>query len=577
MQRNYAVLDKYYNVISGSPEFFSFFGSTNFLPLLKMVHEDEVKNIEYIVTNLSYKEERVVCRIKNTDNKYVWFFLKIKKLDEETMGFEFLDIDSICSDVKRVSAKNSLLSNMLNLLDMTEFEYNPVNNILKVFRIDANREYCIYNGDINDVFKCMMADNIVADEHIDVVESLKEDIKQCKSSFNYNIRTSAFSRGDELKAVGIKGGCVYFEDGSCLVSGVIIDDSQSNIRTYKNDPMTGVLDKVSIISYAKNALCDENNKNVILSIIDMDDFKSINDNLGHAYGDNVIIQFSNILTSFVGSKGAVGRFGGDEFMVVFDDLEGIDEIRSYFRAIRSTVEMKFKNLPENLRMTCSIGICSSLESVRDYDKMFEFADACLYLAKDQGKNRYVNYEDRVRAKLRDRDELPKRVSDRATLKSEFVIAATEDLFNLGEDAFDDVIKRIGRHFGLYKIKFFEGDGLKLSHFWNEQGEEAMEVEKDADWLFKDDYLGLFSENSSLILERVVTLGVRAPSAYNAFDKADIGSVFQFLIKNDDKIVGLVSFEKKKLSSKWADSHISNFMIISQLVSQILKRKYAEKA
>lgn len=572
MQNNYAVLDKYYNVISGSPDFFSFFGSSNFLPLFSQIYEEDREKIRKIMDNITAETEaKSVCRIMDKNENFLWFFLKIKGLEDGLTRFEFIDLDIMDDEISASEIKISILRKQFNLMDTLAFLYEPESGIFKIIRIDASREYSIYNDNLDNVFDSLIDSNYISPESIGIFNDLRADIKACRSSFSHTVDCSAFSEDGEFKVITIKGSCIYPTLNKCVVTGVLIDNSANTAYVYEDDPMTGVLNKVSIINYAKKMLCIKENKNVVLSIVDIDDFKSINDNLGHAMGDNVIIRFANILTSIVGSKGAVGRFGGDEFMVVFDNLADSLEIRTYFRAIRSTVEFEFKKLSNDMGITCSIGIAPCSTAGRDYDKMFKIADACLYLAKDQGKNRYVFYDEKVKEKLKNKySESALGNKERIPQNNELVFNITQNLFSSGEAAFDDAIKQIGEYYGLYKIKIYEGEDLLLTHFF---GENKNELDNNASYVFYDNYGNLFYDNLSFIVERITELEIKAPTAYKTFDALDVGSIFQVVIRKNDKIIGLISFEKKKWGSKWPSSHINSFMIISQLISQIIKQKY----
>lgn len=573
MNKSYAILDNYYNVLSGSPEFFSFFGATNFLPLLSRVHKDDYDKIQDCIQTLQLnKMSKNVCRIKNKDDKYVWFYLKITKLSDTTNRFEFLEVDSIDHVIEATSVKNIRFRKLLSMLNVISFKYNPEDNILKIFKIDSNREYFIYNDTLDNIVAHFVKNKRVREDYLDTLEQLKNNIKNCKSDFSYELMVTITAESTEYKLINVIGGSVFSFDNKPVVVGAFDTGINSDSIIYHNDPMTGVLDKSSIIKYAKNALADRDNKNVVISIIDMDDFKLINDNLGHVVGDQVIMRFVHILTSIVGVKGGIGRYGGDEFMVVFDNLTGIEEIRSYFRAIRSTVEMEFKNISDGISMTCSIGIVDSENNGRDYDHLFMLADECLYKAKDYGKNRYIYYNVRFKALAESGTNIGKSRKGQLAQKNELIFNVTQALFSKKEKGFDEAIAMVGEYFKLDKIKIYQGEDLRLTNFW---GEDMQEEDKTIPFVFDETYLSMFVDNHSLIVESIDTLEFRASKAYSILKKLNVKSFFQYIIIINNKIEGFISFELNKVGRRWTDNQLNSFYIVSQLIHQIIQEKLAE--
>lgn len=569
MHNNYAIIDNFYNVLSGSPDFFTFFGATNFLPLLSRVHKDDYDKIQDCIKNLEpNRVSKNVCRIKDKSEEYVWFYLKITKLIDNTNKFEFLEIDSIDSIIEDTTVKNARFRKLLSMLNAISFKYNPEDNILKIFKIDANREYFVYNDILDNIVSFFIQSNRIHTDYLTVLAQLKNNIKNCNGDFSYTLKVVINPEEKEYSLINVNGGIVY-SYGKPIVVGVFNTGFNGNNIIYKSDPMTGVLDKSSIIKYAKNALANKMNSNVILAIIDMDDFKLINDNLGHAYGDKVIMHFVHILTSIVGHEGAVGRYGGDEFMVVFDSLSGIDEIRSYFRAIRSTVETEFKNISDGINMTCSIGIVDSENNGRDYDHLFMLADECLYKAKDYGKNRYIYYNIRFKALAETGTNIGKNRKGQLVEKNELVFKLTQILYTQKEAGFDEAIELIGKQFKLDKIKIYQGEALSLTNFW---GEELVEEEKTATYALDENYLDMFVDNHSLIVENIDTLEFRATKACSVLKKLNIKSFFQYIIIIDNRIKGLITFELNNTGRRWTDNQLNSFYIVSQLIHQIIQEK-----
>lgn len=120
-------------------------------------------------------------------------------------------------------------------------------------------------------------------------------------------------------------------------------------------------------------------------MLDVDNFKSINDSLGHQAGDEALRQLGNVITSNSRQMDFRCRYGGDEFVVIFPDT-GIQETRAAADRIRRAVEQaKFQIGTQTITMTCSIGV-ARVTTQDDMVKLIRRADEALYRSKDEGRN-----------------------------------------------------------------------------------------------------------------------------------------------------------------------------------------------
>jgi hypothetical protein len=118
-------------------------------------------------------------------------------------------------------------------------------------------------------------------------------------------------------------------------------------------------------------------------------------------GDEVIIDVAHIIRDCVGSKGQTGRIGGDEVMVVLDNIDSSFKIREILAAIRETVEEKYKSFRGEIDVTVSIGAVLYPEDGTSYDELFMLADKMLYRAKMKGRNRYIIYTPEIHGELKE--------------------------------------------------------------------------------------------------------------------------------------------------------------------------------
>ncbi|MBE8951460.1 MAG: diguanylate cyclase [Quinella sp. 3Q1] len=158
------------------------------------------------------------------------------------------------------------------------------------------------------------------------------------------------------------------------------------------DKLTELFNKKTMENLCKMKLktFNENeNSNIFLAfyIIDLDHFKEVNDLLGHQFGDKVLVEFAKGLKKIFRPNDCIGRFGGDEFVVIVDSLPNMEVV---IRKAEQIKQIAF-NLSIDGRskfVTASIGIAIAPQNGRDYDSLFAAADKAVYHVKNNGKNGY---------------------------------------------------------------------------------------------------------------------------------------------------------------------------------------------
>ncbi len=185
-------------------------------------------------------------------------------------------------------------------------------------------------------------------------------------------------------------------DGSNLVRMELSDIQtlKSDSASSRIDTMTGLLNKAAIAEITKG-LTLRPDSNFYFCLLDIDHFKRVNDTLGHMKGDEVITEVAHLVRDCVGSEGVVGRFGGDEFMIIFENVNQKPHLRTLLGDIREHVEKKYSVSENDLHLTVSIGAALYPDYAKNYDDLFRLTDRMLYRAKEKGRNRYIIYTPEV--------------------------------------------------------------------------------------------------------------------------------------------------------------------------------------
>jgi diguanylate cyclase (GGDEF)-like protein len=164
------------------------------------------------------------------------------------------------------------------------------------------------------------------------------------------------------------------------------------------DGLTGHFNKRALTETARQKIrsAERFKKPLSLLICDIDHFKRVNDNYGHDVGDVVIKGLADVLRHTKRETDIVGRFGGEEFVLVCEETntEGAELLAE---RVRSELESTTFHAPEgSLSVTCSVGVATFPAAGTDWEALFKATDEALYVSKRSGRNRVTVWAQRMR-------------------------------------------------------------------------------------------------------------------------------------------------------------------------------------
>lgn len=165
-------------------------------------------------------------------------------------------------------------------------------------------------------------------------------------------------------------------------------EEQKILNAARLDQMTKVLNRETAMEYIKRTLQRENDKLHALLMLDVDNFKALNDTLGHQAGDGFLIELANKLKKAFRDTDAVGRIGGDEFFIFLRDVPEISLIEKKAGDILGIVADAAKGYLQ-VEVSGSVGVSLYPENGKTLEELYAKADEALYKAKRSGKNRYI--------------------------------------------------------------------------------------------------------------------------------------------------------------------------------------------
>lgn len=316
-------------------------------------------------------------------------------------------------------------------MEMTVDLFNSIINTAQdcVFWKDKDRRFVGVNQAFLDFYGFKSADVLIGknDEdmgwHSDPEPFKQDELAVLAGKSTYKVQGKCFIRGEERDIVASKH--PLYKDGEIIgLVGSFVDITDvlrrkngldhfqtiytiDKLRKYSFfdrlmdevslnemlDPLTGVISRAYSVRFVRSLIAEH--RPFTFTMIDLDNFKFINDSLGHTSGDKVLTTVSKRLAEFVDGFGIVGRFGGDEFLLI--DLEHIktDDKNSFFEklytnslALRFT--MDFGN--GGSFITGTAGAASFPEDADNYADLFSLIDKMLYFGKNKGRNCFNIYQ-----------------------------------------------------------------------------------------------------------------------------------------------------------------------------------------
>ncbi|MGH9945575.1 MAG: EAL domain-containing protein [Pyrinomonadaceae bacterium] len=174
-----------------------------------------------------------------------------------------------------------------------------------------------------------------------------------------------------------------------------------------HDPLTNIANRALFKDRVDHALTklERNNLSLGVLFLDLDNFKAINDSLGHAVGDKLLISVAERLQDCLRSADTAARLGGDEFALLVEAMFRLDEAEMIAERILNVFKQSFIIEGKEIFVGTSIGIASASNEALSSEELLRNADLAMYMAKSQGKGKFVVFEQKMHAALMERIEL----------------------------------------------------------------------------------------------------------------------------------------------------------------------------
>lgn len=273
--------------------------------------------------------------------------------------------------------------------------------------MDENKHYLFVSPSCTQMFG-YNSDEIVADGrpflniHQDYLDILEENFdKAIESGKPFKVTIKAFHKDKGWIWIDVDGTSV-FDNANNFRHMLIVARDVTIQKAYENqlkqfayyDSLTGLPNRRFFKERINEKIHELNTKeqNFALVLLDIDDFKKVNDQWGHEVGDQAIIEFANRIKSAINDNEIAARLGGDEFIVLLDNAKNEEDVLNFVMKIKTHMKQPFSYENIEFPMTTSIGasICKTKNMNDSY--FIKSADVALYNVKEKGKNQiHINF------------------------------------------------------------------------------------------------------------------------------------------------------------------------------------------
>ena len=329
------VLDEDMGIITADECFEQISGNDAYLVYTRYIHPDDVDRFNKAIENYRDNNQYTVVRMLFQDGKYHLMLTRIEDggISEEKgqlYNIKILDAAAVIALIDNLNEEAERYASYLGMTDNILFSYDIEKDDFRIFMVtDGKQTMSFYNGSLGDWKESRIKSDALEHDAAQELETFCNALYNGEKFFKREITVNLLNKIGRMDKCAIKGKTILNEDGTEIVIGVITIDESADARGAEayagisdmKDPGTDLLNKRAITDYVRNLIDSKPDKNVTIAIIDVDDFKTINDTYGHMFGDEVLYKVADILRDAVGRKGLCGRIGGDEMFIVMEGLK----------------------------------------------------------------------------------------------------------------------------------------------------------------------------------------------------------------------------------------------------------------
>lgn len=395
--------------------------------ILSAIHEDDRADVEHrVARHLEYSEPYdLTCRINHPSGEVRWIRACGHVADDKSKNRHMV-AGSIEDTTFQVETLNELQQSEMRFRSLIENAPFPV-----VITRPQDRSIRFYNNNAAELLESigklankMYLPDIVEDEKI--YERIRDELFAKGHTDHIEIPLGS-KYGDPIW-VSVKGVLIDYlgEPAAYLILYDVTErralEQQLRVQA-TSDPLTGVANRTELLRQLDQSISasDRSGEGFALLMLDLDNFKMVNDTLGHSAGDRLLTIAAERLQHVLRATDTVARIGGDEFAIIARHLDKVRGVSVLAEKIIEVLSQPFMMDGKLSNVGCSIGIAHYPWDKGDPELLMQHADLALYRAKDEGRGRYHLFDEALSRAVHDRMALDRDMRD-AIVTDQFFVA-----------------------------------------------------------------------------------------------------------------------------------------------------------
>lgn len=450
----------------------------------------------------------------------------------------------------------SRASHSLMLSPAWKRQFGPPPNVDLLFTAASNAEQeRVYPDDLKAVKMFALA--LTPEKP---ASSLKMRIRDLESQFRWcQVRITAQfdAEGQVIKYLGV----IRDIDDEMRSTQVLLQKAQ-------RDSLTGLNNRETTRELIEQCMKENPDGVHAMLIIDLDDFKKINDSNGHLYGDAALRTFGSKLKSFFREEDIIGRYGGDEFLIFLPNVGSKEKAVHHSEKLLQKIQEETSGKDALSSFSAGIAVCPEQEAT--YDQLFREADIALYQAKQAGKNQCMLYHSADFPMLSITQEESYAIRSQKQTQTDFDLLY--DSPNT-KAAIQNLLEIIGRQYNVSRVYVFEcsEDGRFMSNTfeWCNDGITAeIEALQNMPLENYENYFGNFDENGIFYCGDMDDLPL---TQQKVLSSQGILSILQCTMSDQGKVWGFVGFDDCKTQRSWDSVQIFALNRCARIISVFLRK------
>ena len=556
-------------IVSADAWIYDAFGSYVTKPMNELIAAEDMEIYQINIKNCdgNWYPSKIIC----PETMY-YTYMKAVSENKNFIRLTIVNAEDLLSSHSSLMRTINMFQAQLDMYEDVFFVYSPELGTINLFNTEVSefqaRDYTL------DEFESMLLSRAPKDQK-PAVRGFISKIKVGVGRSSVTIKGNLLNNDSDVSYTVLDEAFVFYDQDTKGIVGhiqLLRNASAVQINSIKHDSMTGLLDKSDILKIAQERIDEKRIEGTSLAIIDIDFFKTVNDTFGHQFGDEVVKRVANIISNEVGTDGISGRFGGDEFLVVFYNITSENELRANLKAIKNKVSATFPNkgIDKDNPISVSIGAAVFPKDAENYTDLFTLADHCLYLAKEKGRNRYVFYAPAKHGTLESiKNKLltSKRINERDQSYGDVIVKMFNLALHDSDSTIEEYMTDFAEAFDLQNTMLFVGEPFVYKYSAGSQAiKDKTAIDFTLNILNSSDRDSYFALDDFVVINRLEMLPPHAHSIREFLKKREIYSLILIRFFDKDKRECIFIISSIGRSTLWNQTHFRYYRAFIDLLS-----------